>query len=114
MADEASNSVTPDVYKTKCDQTMERLKASAKWLHDNFWEEWKDAFRSYEVRTEKILFPKGHPKQGQEDTTRTNVAMPELFIGVRRKATRKAKRPPTVKVRESDPQVAEMLPQVAT
>src|SRR6266850_3881716 len=98
----------------KVEQTRERIKASAAWLHDNFWGEWQDAFRAYEVRTEKIIFPKNHPMAGKEDTTRTNIAMPELFVGVRKKAVRKSRRPPNINVRSDNEEVGQFFSKMAT
>jgi len=103
-----------DAERHKVEQTRERIRASSNWLHDNFWGEWQEAFRSYEVRTEDLKYPKGHPQAGQEDKTRTNVAMPEMFIGVRKKAARKARRPPSIKVRAESDEVGEMMSKMAT
>ncbi len=98
----------------KVEQTMERVRSSSKWLENNFWPELADAFRAYEVRSEPLVFPPGHPRAGQEDKTRTNIAMPEFFIAVRRKAVRKSARPPTIRVRAKDPDLAGFLSALAT
>jgi len=103
-----------EAERNKVEQTRERIRASSNWLHDNFWGEWQDAFRSFEVRTEPINYPTGHPQAGKEDKTRTNIAMPEMFVGVRKKAVRKSRRPPNINVRASTEEVGEMLSKMAT
>lgn len=110
----ASVSAMSDADRSKVEQTRERIKASAAWLHDNFWGEWQEAFRAYEVRTEKIVFPTGHPNAGKEDKTRTNIAMPEIFVGVRKKAVRKSRRPPNINVRSDEEEVGQFLSKMAT
>lgn len=110
----ASGSRMSPQETAKVDETLDRLKASALWLKDNFWPEWQDAFRSYEVRTEKIKFPEGHPNAGKEDRTRTNVAMPEIFVGIRKKAVRKSRRPPNINVRADSEEVGQFLSKMAT
>lgn len=107
-------SAMSDADRGKVDDTRERIKASAKWLHDNFYGEFQEAFRSYEVKTEQITYPVGHTRAGQEDKTRTNIAMPEMFVGIRKKAVRKSMRPPNINVHSADPQVAEFFSHMAT
>jgi hypothetical protein len=107
-------SVMTEAERNKVEETRERIKASAAWLHDNFWGEWQEAFRSYEVKTEKLIYPPGHPQAGKEDKTRTNIAMPEMFVGIRKKAVRKSRRPPNINVRSSDQQIGDFLSHMAT
>lgn len=115
MADQSLQSDTTGLNDdAKAEQTMERLRASSKWLQANFWPEWQDAFRSYEVKAEQLTFPKGHPRAGQEDKTRTNVAMPEFFIAVRRKAVRKSRRPPSINIRSESDELSQFLSKMAT
>src|SRR6266576_6549529 len=103
-----------EAERNKVEQTRERLRASSNWLHDNFWGEWQEAFRSYEVKVEPLLFPKGHPRAEQEDKSRTNVAMPEMFVGIRKKAVRKSRRAPSINVRAESDEVTDMLSRMAT
>lgn len=110
----ASISAMSEADRNKVEQTRERIRASANWLHDNFYGEFQEAFRSYEVKTEKITYPKDHPRAGDEDLTRTNMAMPEMFVGIRKKAVRKSMRPPNINVHSAEPQVAEFLSHMAT
>lgn len=103
-----------DAERHKVEQTRERVRASSQWLQQNFWGEWQEAFRAYEVRTEEIKYPVGHPNAGKEDKTRTNIAMPEIFVGIRKKAVRKSRRPPNINVRANSDDVSEMLSKMAT
>lgn len=94
--------MTPD---DKAEQTRERLRVSADWMRLNFWEEWAEAYQSYKCRTNPII----DPKTKKEDLTRTNVAMPDMFIAVRKKSVRMSRRPPTIRVHANDEQVAQQL-----
>ena len=89
----------------KREETIERLEASRKWMEENFWGPWSEAFQLYKCKTEPLL----DPKTKEEDTSRTNVAMPTAWIGVRKKSSRMTRRPPNIEVRAKTPQVSSFL-----
>src|SRR3990167_6418335 len=86
-------------------QTLARVDASRTWMNENFWPEWAEVYQGYKCRVDPIL----DPKTGKEDVTRTNVAMPDIFIAIRKKSARMSRRPPNIRVRSKDDQVSEFL-----
>lgn len=98
------------------EQTIARRRASQEWLRANYWDEFTEAWQAYKCRTNPIYkkrrdgsFETDEKGARVEDTTRTNVAMPDFFIAIRKKASRKSRRPPTIRIRAKDPDIAAWL-----
>ncbi|MEE9569787.1 MAG: hypothetical protein V3W37_10400 [Candidatus Binatia bacterium] len=85
--------------------TLERRDASRDWLDKNFFDEWEEVFRFYKARTEPIV----DEVTKKEDTSRTNVCMPDYWIIGRRKATRMASRPPSIRIGTNKEELSEFL-----
>ena len=88
---------------SRVSDTIERRKASRDWMRDNFWGEFEEVWRYMKCRTVPII----DPKTGKEDTTRTNICMPDFWTVVRRKTARLTARPPALRIHAKSPQVAE-------
>ena len=91
--------------KKKADKVLGRRDASREWLSKNFYDDFEDVWRSYKVRTEALT----DELTGQEDTSRTNVCMPDYWIIGRRKAARLSRRPPTLRIRSTNEEMANFL-----
>lgn len=92
----------PDQPKRKSRRTpenvadiLDRRNESRRWAQINLWDMWEDVFRASKCRTKPIMVT---DKTGNsvEDTTRTNVAMPELSLIIRRKTARLTANPPQI------------------
>ena len=95
--------------KKKADKVLGRRDASRDWLSKNFYDDFEDVWRSYKVRTEALT----DEVTGEEDTSRTNVCMPDYWIIGRRKAARLSRRPPTLRIHSDDEEVSAFLSQWA-
>lgn len=89
----------------RVDDTLGRKKASRDWMRANFWPEIEEVFRFYKARTEPII----DPVTNKEDTTRTNICMPDYWTIGRKKGARLSARPPTLDVRAKTPVVSQLL-----
>lgn len=67
----------------------------------NYWDAWEDVYRASKCRTKPIMVTN---KDGNEveDKTRTNVAMPELSLIIRRKTARLTANPPQINYTVAD------------
>lgn len=72
---------------------LDRRNESRRYMQINYWDQWEDVYRASKCRTKPIMVT---DKTGNkvEDTTRTNVAMPELSLIIRRKTARLTANPP--------------------
>ena len=61
----------------------------------NYWDMWEDVYRASKCRTKPIM-TKDKTGAEVEDRTRTNVAMPELSLIIRRKTARLTANPPQI------------------
>jgi hypothetical protein len=64
-------------------------------MQSNYWDEWEDAYRAVKCKTKPIMVTDKFGAQS-EDTTRTNVCMPELSLIRRRKTARLTANPPQI------------------
>ncbi len=92
----------PDQPKRKSRKTpenvadiLDRRNESRRWAQINLWDMWEDVFRASKCRTKPIMVTDETGKS-VEDTTRTNVAMPELSLIIRRKTARLTANPPQI------------------
>lgn len=74
---------------------LDRRNESRRYMQINYWDMWEDVFRASKCRTKPIMVT---DKTGNsvEDRTRTNVAMPELSLIIRRKTARLTANPPQI------------------
>lgn len=74
---------------------LDRRNESRRYMQINYWDMWEDVYRASKCRTKPIMHV---DKSGNEveDRTRTNVAMPELSLIIRRKTARLTANPPQI------------------
>ena len=74
---------------------LDRRNESRRYMQINYWDMWEDVYRASKCRTKPIMVV---DKTGAmvEDKTRTNVAMPELSLIIRRKTARLTANPPQI------------------
>lgn len=74
---------------------LDRRNESRRYMQINYWDQWEDVYRASKCRTKPIMVT---DKSGNdvEDRTRTNVAMPELSLIMRRKTARLTANPPQI------------------
>jgi hypothetical protein len=74
---------------------LDRRNESRRYMQINYWDMWEDVYRASKCRTKPIMVT---DKSGNEveDKTRTNVAMPELSLIIRRKTARLTANPPQI------------------
>lgn len=76
-------------------EILDRRNESRRYAQINYWDMWEDVYRASKCRTKPIMV-KNNLGQEVEDTTRTNVAMPELSLIIRRKTARLTANPPQI------------------
>lgn len=92
----------------------ERIDASVRWMTDNFTGEFEEVWRAYKCKTKKIYKKdKAGNDTDKEDTSRTNVAMPDINVIVRRNTARLTANAPKINYRGGDPMVSEKLTSLA-
>lgn len=74
---------------------LDRRNESRRFMQVNYWDQWEDVFRASKCRTKPIMVTDKSGNQ-VEDKTRTNVAMPELSLIIRRKTARLTANPPQI------------------
>ena len=72
---------------------LDRRNESRRYMQINYWDAWEDVYRASKCRTKPIMIT-GKDGVQKEDTSRTNVAMPELSLIIRRKTARLTANPP--------------------
>ncbi len=80
---------------------LDRRNESRRYAQINYWDMWEDVYRASKCRTKPIMVV---DKKGNEveDKTRTNVAMPELSLIIRRKTARLTANPPQINYTVAD------------
>ncbi len=74
---------------------LDRRNESRRFMQINYWDMWEDIYRASKCRTKPIMVTDKSGSQ-VEDKTRTNVAMPELSLIIRRKTARLTANPPQI------------------
>jgi hypothetical protein len=74
---------------------LDRRNESRRYMQVNFWDAWEDCYRASKCRTKPIMVTDKSGNQ-VEDKTRTNVAMPEISLIIRRKTARLTANPPQI------------------
>jgi|SRR5579864_768812 len=88
---------------------LDRRNESRRYMQINYWDEWEEVYRSSKCLTKKIMVT---AKDGSqiEDTTRTNVCMPETSLIKRRKTARLTANPPQINYSsDSSPEISDKL-----
>ncbi|MBV9179890.1 MAG: hypothetical protein JO356_01145 [Acidobacteria bacterium] len=80
---------------------LDRRNESRRYAQINYWDMWEDVYRALKCRTKPIMVTDKSGNQ-VEDTTRTNVAMPELSLIIRRKTARLTANPPQINFTTSE------------
>jgi hypothetical protein len=93
-----------DRLKTKAGEILERKRASATWIQDNYWEEWAQTLQAYYMNRD----PEKDEKD-EDDPTQTSVHMPDTFAYVRRTCARVTAQPPNIKFHAKDEAVKEVI-----
>lgn len=57
-------------------------------MQQNYWDEWESVYRSSKCLAPKLLRKNAQTGQEEEDTSRTNVCMPETSLSIRRSVAR--------------------------
>src|SRR6266566_5571119 len=74
---------------------LDRRNEARRYMQINYWDAWEDVYRASKCRTKPIMVTDKSGNQ-VEDKTRTNVAMPELSLIIRRKTARLTANPPQI------------------
>lgn len=74
---------------------LDRRNESRRYMQINYWDAWEDVYRASKCRTKPIMVTDSKGNE-VEDKTRTNVAMPELSLIIRRKTARLTANPPQI------------------
>jgi hypothetical protein len=75
---------------------LDRRNEARRYMQINYWDEWEEVYRSSKCLTKKIMVTARDGSQ-VEDTTRTNVCMPETSLIRRRKTARLTANPPEIR-----------------
>lgn len=78
---------SPNPNAAEQDDILQRRNEARRYMQINYWDEWEDVYRSSKCLTKKIMVTARDGSQ-VEDTTRTNVCMPETSLIRRRKTAR--------------------------
>lgn len=99
---------------TDISDIIERRNLSRDYQRANYWDEFTEVFRGIMCRTKPIMKRDESGRETtEEDTTRTNVAGPELNLIFRRNVARMTSRPPTLNYLGGDEMMAEMQSSLA-
>src|ERR1700733_14419388 len=91
----AAPSINPRPTEELVADILDRRNESRRYMQINYWDAWEDVYRATKCRTKPIM-TKDKSGNEVEDTTRTNVAMPELSLIARRKTARLTANPPQI------------------
>jgi hypothetical protein len=107
MADE-------DKDKTTIERVRERRQESLDWFNDNYYGEFLEVMLGSQCRTKPIM-QKNRKGELVEDKTRTNVAMPDIYIMIQRNTARMTAQPPSNRyLVPSDEYLDSILPEGVT
>jgi len=88
-------------------EILDRRNESRRYMQINYWDQWEDVYRASKCRTKPIMV-KASDGSETEDRTRTNVAMPEMSLIIRRKTARLTANPPQINYTVSQGQNTEL------
>lgn len=84
---ESPTNFSPNPNAADMSDIMDRRNEARRYMQINYWDEWEEVYRSSKCMTKKIMVTARDGSQ-IEDTTRTNVCMPETSLIRRRKTAR--------------------------
>lgn len=101
MADSTTTSTpgaTTRSIDDKSSEIVEQRRASLRYFNDNYYGEFVEIYRSMKARVERKMVT---DEKGEkvEDTSRTNVALPDHFVMVRNGTARLTRNPPNLRLR---------------
>jgi hypothetical protein len=67
---------------------IDRRNESRKYMQQNYWDEWESVYRYSKCLAPKLMRKNKQTGQDEEDTSRTNVCMPETSLSIRRSVAR--------------------------
>ena len=108
---QAAPNVATDTTPSLVSDVLDRRNESRRYMQINYWDAWEDVYRASKSRTKQIT-TKDKAGNDVEDKTRTNVAMPELGLIIRRKTARLTANPPQINYTvadDGDTQLADKL-----
>lgn len=73
---------------TEVSEIIDRRNESRKYAQQNYWDEWVSVYRYSKCLAPKIFRKNPQTGEDEEDTTRTNVCMPETSLSIRRSVAR--------------------------
>lgn len=74
---------------SEVNEIIDRRNESRKYMQQNYWDEWESVYRYSKCLAPKIMKPDPkNPGVEIEDTSRTNVCMPETSLSIRRSVAR--------------------------
>jgi hypothetical protein len=76
------------------ERVLERRNESLEWFNDNYYGEFLEVLLGAQCRTKPIMIKNRKGKE-EEDLTRTNIAMPDLYIMIQRNTARMTAQPPS-------------------
>jgi hypothetical protein len=95
-AKSSSANVNTQSTEARVSTILDRRNEARRWMQINYWDEWEEVYRSSKCLTKKIFVTARDGSQ-VEDTTRTNVRMPETSLIIRRKTARLTANPPEIR-----------------
>lgn len=99
-----SESKSRDVAK----ELMARKKESHDWMNNNFYDQWKEVYRSYKCEREPEKDP--NDETGKKvDLSQTSIGMPDTWSYVRRQVARITAQPPNLRFRAKDRALADRI-----
>lgn len=87
-------------------EIIEQRNASLRYFTNNYYEEWRETYRTVKVRTEPIM-RKNRAGEMVEDTSRTNVCLPDHFVMMRHGVARLTRNPPNLRLRGDNQEAAQ-------
>jgi hypothetical protein len=79
-------------------EVIEQRKSSLRYFNSNFYSELAETYRNIHARVKPIMY-KDHEGTEREDTSKTNVCVPDHFVMLRRGTARLTRNPPNLRVR---------------
>ncbi len=85
-------------------EIADRRTRSRRWMEDNFYSQWKTAFKNYKAERDAEKDP-----DGQSDLTQTSIGMPDTWAITRRGVARTTAQIPNLRFHAKDPAVSELI-----
>lgn len=87
-------------------EITEQRSASLQYYASNFYEEWREVYRTTKARVEPLMRKNGRGVM-VEDKSRTNVCLPDHFVMMRHGVARLTRNPPNLRLRGDNPAAAQ-------